>query len=104
MDPRQRVIVVAHGHAITSRADVELEAVAARDRERGEERRQRVLGRGAPVAAVGEPEGARSGCHAGTDRPSPDRQVGRQAEVVGRVERRVADRRPVEGEPRTTRR
>ena len=54
MDPCQRVIVVADGHAAAGGPDVELEAVTAGNGKRGPERRQRVLDRVPPIPAVGE--------------------------------------------------
>ena len=42
-------------------ADVQLEAVAGRDRQGRGERRQRVLGRVPPIAAMGQAECARRG-------------------------------------------
>ena len=57
LDAVERLVVDDDRHAITRSADVELEAVAARDVERGEERGDRVLGRAPPVAAMRESEG-----------------------------------------------
>ena len=86
-------------HAVPRSADVELEAVAARDVERGEERGDRVLGRAPPVAAVRESEGRQ-----GSSRPPRSTSSRDEPEVIARVQRRVADRRPVEREARATRR
>ena len=68
VDARERRVVVDHRHTVGRQPDVELEAVAGRDRERGGERRERVLRRAPPVAAMGQPERWRAG-HSPT-RPS----------------------------------
>ena len=76
--------------------DVELEAVAARDGERREERGERVLGRAPPVAAVREPEGRH-----GVSRPHPIGELGRRARG-GRWDR-ASGRRPPAGRTRAGR-
>ena len=61
---------ITTGNAVGGRPHVELEAVAARHGERGQERRERVLGCASPVTAM---------CQAQRHRPRlPDRQVGRR--------------------------
>ena len=64
MDPLERGVVADDRDAVGRRADVELEAVAGRDRQRCHEGRKRVLRSVSPVATMGEPQ--RAGRHLAT--------------------------------------
>jgi hypothetical protein len=57
MDALERLVVVDDRDGVGGEADVELEAVAGRDRERGEEGRDRVLQRVTRIPAMREAKG-----------------------------------------------
>ena len=89
LDAVERLVVDDDRDAVLRRPDVELEPVAARHVERGQERGDRVLGRAPPVAAVRETEG-RQGSAA-----LPDGELRGEPEVVAWIERAVPHRRSV---------
>ena len=90
LHPLERGVVTDHRDAVGRSADVEFEPVTGWNGERGLECGDRVLGDGAPIAAVGEPQGSNGHL--------PDLEPRGDPEVVAREERRVLGVRTVEGQ------
>ena len=96
LDARQRLVVEEHGHAVAREPDVELHAVAGRARACAAASAASVFS----GATRQSPRWARRSERGRAHAAPADADVRRDADVVRRVERRVADGRAVEDEPR----